>query len=244
MNTNGSLVNKNKKLIESLDHRVVKFAISLDTLNEERFKKIARPYSSQIKLQNVLEAVEFLVASGLLLRINMVVGHHNVDEIYDMITFCSKNKCNLKLLDVVSVPIPFGERQDYFIDLTPLELELKQKCDQVISHSYTKSFGVPCVQYKFGNTRVVVKNGTKGSHYDLDGACRNCSYYPCHEGLYDIFVLPDGRICSCRWTEEQIYKNSEEQLSYLIESFRKAVFVQGKNDLRVNMKVRDELKNR
>jgi len=176
-----------------------------------------------------------------LLRINMVVGTHNIKEVYDMIKFCDKYNCDLKLLDIVSVPDPFGKRQDYFIDLTPLEKKLEARRDNVHSHAYTKKFGVPCVKHIFGNVKVTVKNGCKGTHYDTSGVCQGCLYYPCHEGLYDIFALSDGRICPCRWTEKQTFESSEGQLAYLIEAFQKSEFVERINNIHENMDVREDL---
>ena len=191
--------------------------------------------------QKVIDGIDFLAKNGFLLRINMVVGTHNIDEVENMISFCQSHNCDLKLLDIVSVPLPFGERGNYFVDLTPLEHDLMKKCDNIIAHVYTKSFGVPCVKYQFGNTNITVKNGTKGTHYDRDGVCKDCRFFPCHEGLYDIFALPDGRICSCRWTEKQVSVDSAIQLQYLIEAFQRASFFVGLNNISVNMKTRPEL---
>ena len=241
INTNGSLITDNKEIVCKLNPDLFKFAISLDTLNKERFVDISRPRNPIYTLDKTLAGVEYLLEHDLLLRINMVVGMHNYDEVFDMINFCKERKCRLKLLDIVSVPKPNENRQNYFVDLTNLEQELREKCDNVFSHSYTKMFGVPCFQYKFGETFVTVKNGTKGSHYDLEGVCENCKFYPCHEGVYDIFAYSDGRICSCRWRDDQKYENTEKQLSYMIESFRRAQFLYGVNSLHEDMPNRQDI---
>ena len=241
INTNGSLITDYTDVINSLDPSTMKFAISLDSLDESRFNRIARPRYISGTFSKVMSAVEYLASKRFLLRINMVVGSHNLDEVDAMIRFCQAHNCDLKLLDIVSVPIPFGERTDYFVDLTALEQSLEKNCDHVISHVYTKSFGVPCVKYQFGNTKITVKNGSKGTHYDRDGVCRKCKFFPCHEGLYDIFVLSDGRICPCRWTEDQISNVPEEQLKYLIKSFQRASFYVGLNNIQSNMNKRDDL---
>ena len=241
VNTNGSRIMNNADVIGELDSNFIKFAISLDSLNESRFNKIARPLEKKEIFQEVLAGIDYLSSNGFLLRINMVVGTHNIDEVEDMIQFCQVHHCDLKLLDIVSVPVPFGKRSDYFVDLTDLEVSLEKKCDCVISHVYTKSFGVPCVKYKFGNTRITVKNGTKGTHYDKEGICCNCRYFPCHEGLYDIFALPDGRICPCRWSEQQRYDSTSAQLEYLIKAFQRANFYSSVNNIRVDMQKREDL---
>lgn len=240
VNTNGSLIEKNRGWISELSQNV-KFAVSLDTLHKEKSKII----NGVDCHDDVVKGLKILSESKNLLRINMVVNKHNYDEIYEMIDFCSKLKCDLKILDVVSVPVPFNEdRQDFYREVNSLEKEFSLKCDKVFSHEYTRGFGTPCFRYKFGDVFVTVKNSKKGSHYDLDktnGICANCKYFPCHEGLYDLFCLADGRLCSCRWTEEQQFGTMPEQMQWLIKLFKRSEFVYtGKND---DMTVRDDLKS-
>ena len=123
-----------------------------------------------------------------------------------------------------------------------MEKGFAEKCDEILSHEYTRGFGTPCRRYKFGNTFVTIKNSTKGSHYDINGLnpiCKGCPYFPCHEGLYDLFALADGRICSCRWTEKQMSASASEQMDYLINAFRKSIFVRKENNF--DMKIRHDL---
>jgi MoaA/NifB/PqqE/SkfB family radical SAM enzyme len=220
VNSNGSLVTKKRHVLTELLPNI-RFAVSLDTLRPNRLQQI----SGRDCLSDVLEGIHFLKSKNLLLRLNMVVGQHNYDEIYDIITFCNELSCDLKILDIVSVPVPFGQRQDYYKEVSSLEKEFKQRCDGIFSHEYTRGFGTPCFKYKFGNTYVTVKNSAKGSHYDVDGICSSCPYFPCHEGLYDIFALSDGGLCSCRWSERQFSEDQGEQLDFLINSFRKSRFI-------------------
>ena len=93
---------------------------------------------------------------------------------------------------------------------------------------------------------MTVKNSVKGSHYDRvgeDAICANCPYYPCHEGLYDLFALSDGRICSCRWTERQMYETTSEQLDYLINAFRRSTYVNknGNEDMSARKDLADRI---
>lgn len=241
VNTNGSFLTRHKEHIRKLNPDKIKFAISLDTLDRQKFVELACPCSDEFTLDTVIDGARLLAARNLLLRINMVTGKHNIEEVTSMIKFCQEIGCNLKLLDVVSVPVPNGDRGDYYIDLTELEAVLDKQCKEIQSHSYTKSFGVPVFKRKFDNIWVTVKNGSKGTHYDKDGACKDCAFFPCHEGLYDIFALPDGRICSCRWTEKQEFTDSRSQLEYMIESFRRANYFNGVNRIHQNMAVRSDL---
>lgn len=238
VNTNGSLIIKNKEWLKDIPS-TIKFAVSFDTLNSERLKTISGVNCHDA----VVSGIKFLKENGNLLRVNMVINKHNCDEVYNIIDFCKDIGCDLKILDVVSVPVPFSaDRQDFYREVNSLEKEFAETCDEIYSHEYTRGFGTPCYRYRFGNVYVTVKNSKKGSHYDIIGdnaLCRDCKFYPCHEGLYDLFCLSDGRLCSCRWTEKQRFENPVQQIEWLIEVFKKAKYVYtGDNQ---NMEVRSDL---
>lgn len=224
VNTNGSLIMKHIKWLKFIP-QTVKFAVSFDTLNPERLKTISGVRCHE----DVVSGVKFLSENGNLLRVNMVINKHNCDEVYDIIEFCQTLKCDLKILDVVSVPVPFSaDRNDFYREVNSLEQEFSKTCDQVYSHEYTRGFGTPCYRYRFGDTFVTVKNSKKGSHYDIadeNALCNNCKYYPCHEGLYDLFCLSDGRLCSCRWTEHQKFSDPSLQMKWLIDIFKRSEYV-------------------
>ncbi len=240
INTNGSLLIKHREIIEKLNKNF-HFAVSFDTLKPSALKTI-----SGVSLhREIVEGVRLLSQRGLLMRLNTVVTTYNYDEISDIIEFCKELRCDLKLLDVVSVPVPFGERNNIYQEISTLESQFAQTCDEILFHEYTRGFGTPCRRYRFGNVYVTVKNSVKGSHYDLkgdDAICINCPYYPCHEGLYDLFALSDGRICSCRWTEKQRFTDTSEQLDYLIKAFRRSEY-KSKEDNN-DMAVRTDLAKR
>lgn len=222
INTNGSYILKRKSILDTVQPNI-RFAVSLDTLIPEKLLAI----SSQHCLQEILCGIEYLKDRGLLLRCNMVVGKHNIDEVPDIIRFCQKMNCDLKILDIVSVPVPYGVRGDFYQEVNSLEKMLMETCNEVYSHEYSRGFGTPCFSYRFEKTFVTVKNSKKGSHYDCGsgGICDGCQYFPCHEGLYDIFALSDNRLCACRWTEKQSFDNMEDQMQFLIDAFRRSRYV-------------------
>lgn len=236
VNTNGSLIVRNAEIIEQLNQNI-RFAVSLDTLDSSKLSRISRFGNLSI----ILKGLELLAERGLLLRCNMVVGNHNIDEVQSIICLCQRLNCDLKILDIVSVPVPYGNRTNLYQEVNSLEKHLLATCDEVFSHEYTRHFGTPCYRYRFGNTFVTVKNSQKGSHYDLGegGLCENCKYFPCHEGLYDIFALADGRLCSCRWTESQASSNSATQMKFLIDAFRRSRYHAKPGNS--NMEVRTDL---
>lgn len=221
VNTNGSLITNFKKDLSKLNDNI-RFAVSLDTLVPEKLSTI----SGKNCLKSVLSGIEFLNQCGLLLRCNMVVGKHNIDEVFTIIRFCQEKSCDLKLLDIVSVPLPYGKRSDYYQEIISLEEQLREECDEVFSHEYSRCFGTPCYRYRFNNVFVTVKNSRMGSHYDISkgGICEKCQYFPCHEGLYDIFALSDGRLCACRWTEKQAFTDIDNQMEFLLEAFKHSVY--------------------
>ena len=235
VNTNGSLLLKHSNLLSSLKDNI-RFAVSLDTLNPDTYKKLNR---GKTPLTEIIDGIKLLKELNLLLRVNMVVNKLNYNEVYDVIEFCQSLNCDLKLLDVVSVPVPFGKRTDIYAEINTLEESMKNQCDKLLSHEYSRGFGTPCYRYKFENVLVTVKNSTKGSHYDTTGICEGCKEFPCHEGLYDIFALSDKRICPCRWSEKQYFSSVEEQVAFLKSRYKKATYIQktGNADMRVRSEI-------
>ncbi len=234
VNTNGSLIKRNESKIRQLKKNI-RFAVSLDTLKAEKLNDI----SGYSRHKDMIDGIELLAETGNLMRLNTVVSTYNYEEIYDIIDYCGRFKCDLKLLDVVSVPVPYGIRTSFYQEISSLEREFVKKSSEVYAHEYTKGFGTPCKRYKIGGVFVTVKNSVKGSHYDETGICKDCPYFPCHEGLYDIFALSDGRLCACRWTEKQIGQSAEEQLSVLVQAFKRAEY--SKRTITESMPVRSDL---
>lgn len=66
----------------------------------------------------------------------------------------------------------------------------------------------------------------------MKGICNGCKYFPCHEGLYDIFNLPDGRVVGCRWSEESVISGNDysSQLEGIAEIFQRAEWVNRKEN--------------
>lgn len=223
VNTNASLVAKNKDIIDELESNIT-FAVSLDSLKPDVFDAIV---NRKNMYDRVIEGIKILSSANRLLRINMVVTRLNYEEVWNIIDFCSNLKCNLKLLDVVSVPLPYGNRKDLHISFTQLEEKLTVICDSKKVHQYSRGFGTPCFIYKHKGVEITAKSTWNGSHYDVNGICKSCNYFPCHEGLYDIFSLPDERIVGCRWSEESVEKKGisfEERLLNIAKVFQRADF--------------------
>ena len=95
INTNGSLVSNYSKELSKFNKNI-RFAVSLDTLQPEKLVAI----SGRNSLESVLAGINILNQYGLLLRCNMVVGRHNIDEVFSIINYCQEKSCDLKLLDI------------------------------------------------------------------------------------------------------------------------------------------------
>lgn len=236
INTNGSFIQQHEDVISRLNSNM-HFAVSLDTVREDKFDHIAQTQRKFDYYNRTLEGIKLLKGYNRLLRVNMVVTIDNVDEIFDMIDFCAEIGCNLKLLDVVSVPLPFGDRRNLHVSFNEIEEKLLKAADYVDNHEYARAFGTPCKIYVVKGVRVTAKNTWNGSRYELEGICKGCEYFPCHEGLYDIFALPDGRVVGCRWSDTSVaatntandrYKaegDFEAALQRLFGIFRRATYM-------------------
>ncbi|MDQ1294651.1 MAG: 3,8-cyclase [Actinomycetota bacterium] len=202
VNTNGSLVSRHVETLEDLGPNF-HFAVSLDTLDAQAAQTMSGT-RARSPLPDILCGTDLLRGLGLLLRVNMVVTTINAHEIPGIIDFCRATGCGLKLLDVVSVPLPFGVRRDLHVSLERVEAELARASAAIVHHQYARSFGTPCRIYDVDGVPVTVKSTWNGSRYDTSGICSGCPYFPCHEGLYDIFALPDHRVIGCRWSETSV----------------------------------------
>ena len=224
VNTNGALVDRHEDVIKAA-RESVHFAVSLDSLTVSNFDRIS---GTQGYFERVISGVRLLARYERLFRLNMVVSTWNMHEVFHIIDFCRELKCNLKLLAVVSVPVPYRTKESLYIGTDFLESTLAQASDSIEFHQYARSFGTPCRIYNCNGVKVTLKSQSHGSHYDVSGICSECSYYPCHEGLYDLFLLPDGRLCGCRWSETSVSPGDTflESLDRLVKVFQRADWYQ------------------
>ncbi|MFH1423718.1 MAG: radical SAM protein [Candidatus Nealsonbacteria bacterium] len=197
INTNGALIDKHiRKLVKIKNLDNLHVAVSLDSLNEDIFDRLS---STKKQRKKVMDNINLLLKYGLLMRINMVVTNYNSGEVEDMILFCKKRNIDLKLQEVTSVPLPRNDWDTLHYPFKSLETKLEQISDKKYFHDYAKSYGIPVLVYKIDNIFVTLKSIHQGSRYNLKTICSKCNYLPCHEGLYDIQILPDLRIATCRW---------------------------------------------
>ena len=226
VNTNGLLV---EDRVDSLMRTAsnIHFAVSLDTLDPIKFDKISRTTGN---FDKVMRGIDILKELGYLMRINMVVGSFNLDEVDSMIDFCRSVGCDLKLQEVASVPYPNSEWNDIHADLSCFESYLSNKATQIIVHNYARSFGIPVKAFDVNGVYVTLKSMNVGSRYETDGICKDCPHLLCHEGLYDIYILADGSIATCRWCRFGSLETFGDDLNRAIKAFQNAEYI-GKHHL-------------
>lgn len=218
VNTNGLLIENNLSSLMRTSSNI-HFAVSLDTLNPERFDMITNTNGN---FDQVMRGIKILKDFGYLMRLNMVVGKFNIDEVLDMVAFCETLGCDLKLQEIASVPYPNAEWDEIHCDISMLEKELATKASHIYVHNYASYFGIPVKIFQIGTVMVTLKAMHYGSRYDIHGLCRDCPHLPCHEGLYDVYVLADGSIAICRWHRFGSFATFSQSLEQAVKSFQAA----------------------
>jgi cyclic pyranopterin phosphate synthase len=96
--TNGQLVPRKIDVI--LESGLKRINVSLDTLDPERFRAIARSGD----LATVLDGLESLRAAGLKIKINMVpMRTRNADQIMPMLEYCLERNFELRFIELMSM---------------------------------------------------------------------------------------------------------------------------------------------
>lgn len=222
VNTNATLLKKYQDKWKNAP-RNCHFVVNYHGASEEVYDKVS---ATTGYYDTAREGIEMLMEAGLLYRLNAVVNQHNIHEIWDIINYCRKIGTNLKIQDVVSVPWAFNEWNSVYMDSSELEREFERRSTKRIDHQYSMAFGTPTKIYTIDGVNITLKSVRNGSHYDLDGICRECPYFPCHEGVYDLFVFADNTAWACNWTDlaKAPKGNKREQLQYMIELFQRSSY--------------------
>jgi len=96
--TNGQLVLRKADVL--LGSGLKRINVSLDTLDPERFRQIARGGD----LDTVLKGIDLLRAGGLKLKINMVpMRSSNADQILPMLEYCLERNIELRFIELMNM---------------------------------------------------------------------------------------------------------------------------------------------
>jgi molybdenum cofactor biosynthesis enzyme MoaA len=198
LNTNGLFIDRLKNLLSSPPNNI-KYIVSLDTLDRNKFKIIAgRSTGKWGDIRRVFESISVLQEKKVLQRINMVLTKDNFDEVLSMVDFCRANNCDLKISDIAEPSDMRSSLETSYVAIDKWEAKLDEMCDFKIKHEYSKFYGIPQTVYSIDGVRVTVKNSSHGATHSIDGPCQSCSHYPCEEGLYFIYANCNGTFSACR----------------------------------------------
>lgn len=96
--TNGQLLPRKAKLI--VEAGLQRINISLDTLNAEHFREIARSGD----LETVLKGIELMLDAGLKIKVNMVpMRHKNDDQILPLLDYCLERGIELRFIELMNM---------------------------------------------------------------------------------------------------------------------------------------------
>lgn len=98
--------------------------ISLDSLNEDRFRAITR----RGDLRQVLGGIEAARRAGLAVKINMVaLKGINEDEIETMVAWCGEHGFGLTLIETMPLGDVEGDRTDHYLPLDAVKHRLQER---------------------------------------------------------------------------------------------------------------------
>lgn len=193
-------------LSKELDARL---AVHLDTTDREKYIEINK--SNEKIFGNVIKNIKLLKENNLLHRFNTVISKYNIDDFDSLVDFAREMKTNIKAFDVTEVPNQYINKKEIYSPLDSFIKNLRKKAKEEFFHPYALAFGTPVQIYNLDSVLVSVKYTKYGSRYS-DEYCKNCPFFPCDEGLYDILYYPDDTLWACRWYRaKNIFKNNFEQ---------------------------------
>lgn len=186
LNTNGVLINKYIDEISKSGFAKVK--ISLDSLKSQHFAEIER-------------GIKYLREENIPIRINMVVGQYNKNEIWEMINFCENYGLELKLFDITYYRDSNSANPDFWRDnyfsLLPLLSELQKKYGEPEIVFTIGNYGNPMSVFKpASDSPIRLRISEQSAHYVKD--CVKCKDYMCQDGFCNITLSTDGILKPCR----------------------------------------------
>lgn len=198
LNTNGLAIIENLERIKEVDFDKVK--VSLDSLRIGKYQGNNKG-KKQYEVSQVLEGVELLRDLEIPIRINMVVGRFNIDEVPEMIDYSKEKGLELKLFDITfyrdAITSDPHFWKDNYVSLNPLIEQLNER------------FGAPRIVYAvggFGNPMPVfnpdsdspirVRTSEEKARYVEE--CVNCADYMCQDGFCNLTLTTDGDLKTCR----------------------------------------------
>lgn len=196
LNTNGFLLEKYlKELSKFKDFLTIK--VSLDTIDNEEFRKIAGIDGCK----KVVCAIKKSVALGFMVEINTVFLNQTIDSIVNILDFAKTLSVDVKILTASDfygkISIDKQARTKSLIDM------IENIYDREDDKKLATGMGASMLSYKNGDRHIlIVDHSCKNSftpHKMYFESCKtNCNLYPCDFGVLSITLSTDGILTPCR----------------------------------------------
>lgn len=137
LTTNGIFLDKYLDVLKA--NRVFHLNISLDSLDENNFKKIT--FGNYLK--RVLDNIKLARKAGFNVKVNTVMMNGiNDHEIFDFITFAKEYDVEVRFLELMRIGFACGEQKDQFVSAGQMMARIKDQMDlkSVISPNDSTSF--------------------------------------------------------------------------------------------------------
>lgn len=196
LNTNGLAVKRYADEIKNTGFHKLK--ISVDSLKTGKYQgaNCRENYIPQI-----LEGIDSMIERQVPVRINMVVGKFNINEVPEMIEFCEKKGLELKLFDMTFYRHSLSRNPNFWIEnyvsLMPLAEELEKKFGKPEVVYAVGGFGNPMPVFKpHSGSPIKLRISEKSATYS--DQCTTCKDYLCQDGFCNLTLTTDGNIKPCR----------------------------------------------
>lgn len=174
LTTNGLLL---KRLIPDLkDTGLTSINISLDSLNRNNFKTLARFDG----LHDVLQGIDNALEAGLQVKINTVLMKQNVSELEQFLDFARARKIEIRFLELMKIGVAIDQFEESFIPAAEVIYQLRKSY-------HFKQLDVPddstAFKYRLDNDLVVGFIASESMPFcgscsrlrlDTKGALRSC----------------------------------------------------------------------
>ena len=146
LSTNATRLAKQALLLKQAG--IQRINVSLDTLNEEKFKNI-----TQGKLQKVLDGLQSAKQAGIKpIKINMVVMKGvNDNEVEDMVRYCIDNGFTLRFIETMPMGDTGRDASNQYISLQTIKKQLAEKFELIPTQMRG---GGPARYYHIANTDI------------------------------------------------------------------------------------------
>ncbi|WP_216831309.1 GTP 3',8-cyclase MoaA [Alkalihalobacterium elongatum] len=211
LTTNGIFLAKYAKALKEAG--LNRINISLDTLNEKKYRKITR----NGHLKDVLEGIQAAIDYNLKpIKINVVlIKDYNVDEVETFLRWTQNENIQIRFIEYMPIGNQQSEWAKQYQSLSIVEV-IARKMGQYTEHEK---------QQLAGPARIFSFKGAKGSfgliHPISNEFCASCNR---------LRLTADGHLKSCLfWEAEVPIKPIANDPSLLIEAYKRALFLKPKN---------------